>query len=152
MSKGQNIKLRVQKILFCFTKISAENLLHILGYSFCTEHHNFAHFLPNAVAFKSFKNYLLFWLVIFVFVKQYHHSLVFLGKAMSLPCILYLKVCLHRWCGPAILPSDAISIENFLSPRHRFEMDIPFEIYAPRNWNHIAQQNRQPHIACVNTP
>jgi hypothetical protein len=31
-------------------------------------------------------------------------------------------------------------------------MDIPFEIYAPRNWNHIAQRNRQPHIACVNTP
>jgi hypothetical protein len=23
-----------------------------------------------------------------------------------------------------------ISIENFLSPRHRFEMDIPVEIYA----------------------
>jgi hypothetical protein len=31
-------------------------------------------------------------------------------------------------------------------------MDIPFEIYAPRNWNHIAQPNCQPHIACVNTP
>jgi hypothetical protein len=29
-----------------------------------------------------------------------------------------LKVRLHRRCGPAILPSDAISIENFLSPRH----------------------------------
>jgi hypothetical protein len=44
-----------------------------------------------------------------------------------------LKVRLHRQCGPAILPSDAISIENILSPGHRFEMDIPFEIYAPRN-------------------
>ncbi len=44
-----------------------------------------------------------------------------------------LKVHLHRRCGPAILPSDALSIENFLSPGHRFEMDIPFEIYAPRN-------------------
>jgi hypothetical protein len=46
---------------------------------------------------------------------------------------LLVKRCLHRLCGPAILPSDAISIENFLSPRHRFEMDIPFEIYAPMN-------------------
>ncbi len=63
-----------------------------------------------------------------------------------------LKVRLHRRCGPAILPSEAISIENFLSPRHRFEMDIPFEIYAPRNWNNIAERNCQPHIACVNTP
>ncbi len=27
-----------------------------------------------------------------------------------------LKVRLHRQCGPAISPSDAISIENFLSP------------------------------------
>ncbi len=44
-----------------------------------------------------------------------------------------LKVHLQRRCGPAIWLSDAISIENFLSPRHRFEMDIPFEIYAPRN-------------------
>ncbi len=44
-----------------------------------------------------------------------------------------LKVRLQRRCGPAILLSDAISIENFFSPRHRFEMDIPFEIYAPRN-------------------
>jgi hypothetical protein len=33
-------------------------LLHILGYSFCTEHHTLAHFLPNAVAIKSSKNYL----------------------------------------------------------------------------------------------
>ncbi len=48
-------------------------------------------------------------------------------------CKHYFKVHLHRRCGPAILPSNAISIENFLSPRHRFEMDIPFEIYAPRN-------------------
>ncbi len=29
-----------------------------------------------------------------------------------------IKVRLHRRCGPAILPSDAISIENFLSPRN----------------------------------
>ncbi len=62
------------------------------------------------------------------------------------------KVRLHRQCGPAILLSDSISFENFLSPRHRFEMDIPFEIYAPRNSNHTAQRNGQPHIACVNTP
>jgi len=43
------------------------------------------------------------------------------------------KVRLHRQCGPAILLSDVISIENFLSPRHIFEMDMPFEIYAPRH-------------------
>ncbi len=40
-----------------------------------------------------------------------------------------LKARLDRRRGPAILPSDAISMENFLSPRYRFEMDI----YAPRN-------------------
>jgi hypothetical protein len=28
------------------------------------------------------------------------------------------KVHLHRQCGPTILLSDAISIENFLSPRN----------------------------------
>jgi hypothetical protein len=33
-------------------------------------------------------------------------------------CKHYFKVHLHRRCGPAILPSDAISIENFLSPRN----------------------------------
>jgi hypothetical protein len=34
----------VQQILFCFTNISAEILLHILGYRFCAEDHILAHF------------------------------------------------------------------------------------------------------------
>jgi hypothetical protein len=45
-----------QKMLFCFSKISAEILTHLLGYSFCTRCHIFAQFLPNAVDIKSSKN------------------------------------------------------------------------------------------------
>ncbi len=33
-----------QKMLFCFTNISAEILLHILSFSFCTERHPLAQF------------------------------------------------------------------------------------------------------------
>jgi hypothetical protein len=36
-----------QKMLICFTDISAEILLHILGYSFCTECHILAHFFAE---------------------------------------------------------------------------------------------------------
>jgi hypothetical protein len=32
-----------QLMLFCFANISAENLLHILGYSFCTERYCLAY-------------------------------------------------------------------------------------------------------------
>ncbi len=45
-------------MLFCFANISDEILLHVLGYSFCTEHLILVHFLPNAVAIKSIKIYL----------------------------------------------------------------------------------------------
>jgi hypothetical protein len=45
-------------MLYDFNKISAKVLLYILGYSFGTERHTLAHFLPNAVAIKSIKNYL----------------------------------------------------------------------------------------------
>jgi hypothetical protein len=47
-----------QKMLFCFTNISADILLHILGYSICTECNILGTFLPNAVAVKSVKNHL----------------------------------------------------------------------------------------------
>jgi hypothetical protein len=57
--------------------------------------------------------------------------------AANLRSYLQVKVHTHRRCGPAISLSDAILIENFLSPR---------------NWNHTAHRNCQPHIACVNTP
>jgi hypothetical protein len=40
-----------QKVQLGFTKIYTEILLLILGYSFCTEHHIFGTFLPNAGAF-----------------------------------------------------------------------------------------------------
>jgi hypothetical protein len=40
-----------------------------------------------------------------------------------------IKICLHRQYGPAILPSNAISIKNFLAPWHRFKMEILFQIY-----------------------
>jgi hypothetical protein len=42
-----------QKMLFCFSYISAEILVLVLGYSFCTEHHILAHFCQNAVAIKA---------------------------------------------------------------------------------------------------
>jgi hypothetical protein len=42
-----------QKMLFCFTNISAEILLNVLGYSLGAECHILAHFLPNTVAIKS---------------------------------------------------------------------------------------------------
>ncbi len=45
-------------MLFCFTNISAEILLHVLHYSFCTERHVLGTFGPNAAAIKSAKNYL----------------------------------------------------------------------------------------------
>jgi hypothetical protein len=34
----------VQKMPFCFSNISAEILLHVLGYSFCMESKKLAHF------------------------------------------------------------------------------------------------------------
>ena len=46
------------KIQFCFANISAEILRSNLVNTCCTECHILAHFLPNAVAVKSFKIYL----------------------------------------------------------------------------------------------
>jgi hypothetical protein len=54
-----------QKMLFCFAIISAEILLHILGYSSCTNRHNLAHFGKMLLPLKSPKisctNTALFW-------------------------------------------------------------------------------------------
>ncbi len=41
------------------------------------------------------------------------------------------KICLQRQNGLAILPNNAISIKNSSANRHRFEMEILFQIYAP---------------------
>jgi hypothetical protein len=42
-------------MLFWVINISAENLQHILGYSFFTECHSMAHFLPNDVIVKNLR-------------------------------------------------------------------------------------------------
>jgi hypothetical protein len=42
-----------QKMLFCFTNISAKILLHVLSRSFCTEHHILAHFCQMLLPLKS---------------------------------------------------------------------------------------------------
>jgi hypothetical protein len=42
-------------MLFCFTNISAEILLHILGYSFCSKQHILAHFCRMLLPFKASK-------------------------------------------------------------------------------------------------
>jgi hypothetical protein len=39
----------------CFIDISAEIFLHILGYSFCTEHAILAHFCPMLLPLKASK-------------------------------------------------------------------------------------------------
>jgi hypothetical protein len=43
-NQGVSIKSMAQKMLFCFSNISAESLLHILGYGFCNVCHNLVHF------------------------------------------------------------------------------------------------------------
>jgi hypothetical protein len=43
------------KMLFCFANISAEMLLHIIGYNFCTEPHILAHFLQMLVPLRASK-------------------------------------------------------------------------------------------------
>jgi hypothetical protein len=40
-------------MLFCFTNISAEVLLRILGYSFCTERHILVHFCQMLLPLKT---------------------------------------------------------------------------------------------------
>jgi hypothetical protein len=44
MRKGVSMKKNMHKMLLCFTSNCAEILLHILGYSFCTERQVLAHF------------------------------------------------------------------------------------------------------------
>jgi hypothetical protein len=52
MRKGASIKKMAQKMLFCFTNISAEILLRVLDNSFCSEHHILAHFNQVLLAVK----------------------------------------------------------------------------------------------------
>jgi hypothetical protein len=42
-------------MVFCLTKISAKILVHLLGYSFCAEHHILAHFCLLLLPQKSSK-------------------------------------------------------------------------------------------------
>jgi hypothetical protein len=44
-----------QKMLFCFNYISAEFLIYIFGYNFCTERHILAHFCKVLLPFKHLK-------------------------------------------------------------------------------------------------
>jgi hypothetical protein len=54
--KGTRIKQMEHKILlFCFTNISAESLLYILDYKFCTEHHILVHFCQLLLPLKASK-------------------------------------------------------------------------------------------------
>jgi hypothetical protein len=48
-AQSSSTKEIAQNMLFSFTNISAEILLHTLGYSFCTESHILVHFLPNTL-------------------------------------------------------------------------------------------------------
>jgi hypothetical protein len=47
-----------QKMLFCFSNISAQILLHILSYSVCTERHIFSHFFQTLGPLKALKSNL----------------------------------------------------------------------------------------------
>jgi hypothetical protein len=53
MRNSASIKEMAQKMLFSFTNI----LLHILGYSFCTEGHILVQYCKIALAIKSVKHY-----------------------------------------------------------------------------------------------
>jgi hypothetical protein len=44
-----------QKMLFCFTSISATILAHVLGYSFCAERHILAHFYQMLLPLRASK-------------------------------------------------------------------------------------------------
>jgi hypothetical protein len=57
IAKGTGITKMVQKMMFYLANISADSLLHVLGFSFYTEHHFWSIFL-NAVHIKNVKNYL----------------------------------------------------------------------------------------------
>ena len=55
MCKGASMKLMLQKILVCFTNISAKILMQIIGYSFCFEHHIWTHFYLMLLPLKASK-------------------------------------------------------------------------------------------------
>jgi hypothetical protein len=52
MHRGTSIKQTVNKMLLYFTNISAENLLHIFGYNFCTEYHILVQFCDMLLTLK----------------------------------------------------------------------------------------------------
>ncbi len=52
MHEGASMKQMAQKMLFCFTNISAEILLHTLGYRFNNEWCILAHFWQKALPLK----------------------------------------------------------------------------------------------------
>ncbi len=73
----------------------------------------------------AFSQYLKFYNIIldsFEFCKFQAHNEKTMAKDKKVNIAVThsspIKVRTHRRCGPAILPSDAISIENFLSPRN----------------------------------
>jgi len=53
MRKGACIKSVVQKMVLCFTNLSAEILLHILINILCPEHHILAHFCQMLLPLKT---------------------------------------------------------------------------------------------------
>jgi hypothetical protein len=55
MRKVACIKLLCQMLLLCSTNILAENLLHLLGYSFCGEFHILVHFCQMVLSLKASK-------------------------------------------------------------------------------------------------
>jgi len=55
LCKGTSIKQLMQKMLFCFTNISLEILLHLFGYNFCAESHILAHFCQMLSPLKALK-------------------------------------------------------------------------------------------------
>jgi hypothetical protein len=57
MHRGASIEKMPQKMLFCCTSISADILLHILCYSFCSEHHILLHFCHMVLSLKASKNF-----------------------------------------------------------------------------------------------
>jgi hypothetical protein len=58
MRKGTRLKPMAQNMLFCFANISAEILLHVLGYIYCAEKNILANFCRMLLPLKASINYL----------------------------------------------------------------------------------------------
>jgi hypothetical protein len=58
MHRGASMKKMVQKMLFCFTNISANILLHFFMLQLLQQAAHFVAFLTHALVFKSIKSYL----------------------------------------------------------------------------------------------